>query len=143
MSDQMLAQNKLFEGEYSCVLVKDGNIIIASYDKGIIPLFSKLVEGEISLQNATIADKVIGKALALLCLFAGITSVYGYVISDCAKILLENNGVHVEHNKVVPYIMNKDWTDRCLMEKLVDDIENPKKAFKAILNFFQEKSIRL
>ena len=87
------------------------------------------------------ADKVVGKALALLSLFAGIKSVYGYVMSDCAKIILENNGADVEYNKIVSYIMNKDRTDKCLMEKLVGDIEDPKRAFDTILNFFQEKTI--
>ncbi len=141
MSDQKLAQNKLLERGYSCVLVKDGNIIMASYDKGIKPVFLKLVESKNSLQDASMADKVVGKALALLSLFAGIKSVYGYVMSDCAKIILENNGVDVEYNKIVLYIMNKDRTDKCLMEKLVSDIEDPKRAFDTILNFFQEKTI--
>ena len=47
MSDQILARNKLLEGKYSCVLVRDGNIIMTSYDKGIKPVFLKLVESKI------------------------------------------------------------------------------------------------
>ena len=138
MSDQMLARNKLFEEKYSCVLVRDGNIIMVSHDKGISPLFLKLVEDEVSLQNAAIADKVIGKALALLCLFAGITSVYGCIISNDAKIILESRGVYVEYGEIVSYIMNRDKTDKCLMEKLTDDIGDPQKAFDVISCFFRE-----
>lgn len=136
MSDQILAKNKLLEGGYSCVLVKDGNIIMTSRDKGVTPLFSKLTEDKPSLKDATIADKVVGKALALLCLFAGITSVYAYTMSECAEILLKNKGIYVEYNKIVPYIMNRDRTNRCLMEKLVDNMEDPQKAFDAISSFF-------
>lgn len=138
MSDQILARNKLFEGKYSCVLVKDGDIILASHGKGIAPLFSKLAEGEISFKDAAMADRIIGKALALLCLFAGITSVYGCIISDCAKNILEDGGIHTEYDKIVPYIMNIDRTDRCLMEKLVDNIEDPQRAFDVIASFFGE-----
>jgi len=138
MSDQILARNKLFEGKYSCVLVRNGDIIMASHDKGIAPLFSKLIEGEMSFKNAAIADRIIGKALALLCLFAEVTSIYGCIISNCAKIILEDSGVHIEYDKIVPYIMNRDRTDRCLMEKLVDNIEDPQKAFDAISIFFKK-----
>ena len=118
MSDQTLAQDKLLEGGYSCVLVRDGNIIMASYDKGIMPLFLKLIEDENSLRNASMADKIVGKALALLILFAGIKSVYGHIMSDCAGLILKNNGINVKYDKIVSYIMNKDGTDKCLMENL-------------------------
>ncbi len=124
MSDRILAQNKLTEGEYSCVLVKDGNIIMTSYDKGIKPLLTKLIEDEKFLENAVLADKVIGKAAALLSIFGGIKSVYAHVID-------------VEYNRIVPYIMNKDGTDKCLMEKLIDDIEDPAEAFTVFKNFFK------
>ncbi|MBU5677155.1 DUF1893 domain-containing protein [Alkaliphilus sp. MSJ-5] len=137
MSDRILAQNKLTEGEYSCVLVKDGNIIMTSYDKGIKPLLTKLIEDEKFLENAVLADKVIGKAAALLSIFGGIKSVYAHVISDCAKMILEKNGIDVEYNRIVPYIMNKDGTDKCLMEKLIDDIEDPAEAFTVFKNFFK------
>ena len=142
MSDQILARNKLFEGKYSCVLVRDGDIIMVSHDKGIAPLFSKLAEGGMSLKNAAIADRIIGKAMALLCLFAGITSVYGCIISNCAKNILEDSGIHTEYDKIVPYIMNRDRSDRCLMEKLVDNIEDPQKAFDVISSFFRKNSLK-
>ncbi len=142
MSDQILARNKLFEGKYSCVLVRDGDIIMVSHDKGIAPLFSKLAEGGMSLKNAAIADRIIGKTLALLCLFAGITSVYGCIISNCAKNILEDSGIHTEYDKIVPYIMNRDRSDRCLMEKLVDNIEDPQKAFDVISSFFRKNSLK-
>ena len=142
MLDQTLARKKLFKGKYSCVLVRDGKIIMASYDKGIRPIFSKLAENKKSLQNAVLADKVVGKALALLCLLAEIKSVYGYVISNNARFILESKGVDVEYNEIVPYIMNKDETDKCPMEKLVNNIEDPEKAFDAISDFFREKPIK-
>lgn len=142
MTDQILARNKLFEGRYSCVLVRDGDIIMVSRGKGIAPLFSKLAEGEIFFKNAAMADRIIGKALALLCLFAGITSVYGCIISDCAKNILEDSGIHTEYDEIVPYIMNRDRTDRCLMEKLVDNIEDPQKAFDVISSFFEKNPLK-
>lgn len=138
MSDWGLARDKLLSDGCSCVLVREGNIVMVSYGRGIKPVFSKLVEDKNSLQNTSMADKVVGKALALLSILAGIKSVYGYVMSDHAKIILENNNVDVEYNKIVPCIMNRDRTDRCIMEGLVDDVGNPEEAFNLILDFFDK-----
>lgn len=141
MTDQKLATSKLLKGEYSCVAVRDGNITMASYDRGIKPVFSKLMEDVNSLKDNSLADKVVGKALALLCVFAGVKSVYGYIISDCAKTILGDKGIDAEYDKIVPYIMNKDGADKCTMEKLVDNIDDPKEAFITIRDFFKNKSI--
>lgn len=137
MMDEILAKDKLAEGEYSCVLVRDEEIIMTSYDKGIKPLLHKLLEDESALQAAALADKVIGKAAALLTIYAGIKSVYAHVMSDCAKAILDKKGIKVEYNRIVPYIMNQDGTDKCLMEKLVDDIEDPEEALKIFKEFFK------
>lgn len=107
-----------------------------SYDKGIKPLLSKIIEDEIFLENTSLADKVIGKAIALLAIFGGVKSVYANVISDCAKTILEKYDVDVEYNRIVPYIMNEDGTDKCLIEKLVEDIEDPTEGLKVLKKFF-------
>jgi len=140
MADRILARDKLLEGGYSCVLVRNGDVVMTSYDKGIKPIFLKIAENKNLLKDASMADKVVGKALALLSLFAGIKSVYGYIMSDDAKNVLENNGTSVGYNKVVPYIMNKDKTDQCPVEKLVGGTEDPQKAFNMVSGFFGRDS---
>jgi len=35
--------------------------------------------------------------------------------------------------------MNQDGTDKCFMEKLVDDVEEPGKAFILFKEFFKDK----
>lgn len=138
MQDRKLAKNRLLKDKYSCVVIRDGKTIMASYGRGIQPLFSKIVEDRSSLVDSSMADKVVGKALALLSLFGQIKSVYGYVMSDCAKLILEDQGVEVEYDKIVPYIMNKDGTDKCIMEKLVDNIDSPEEAFEKIKDFLSK-----
>ncbi len=139
MSDVILAKHKLAEGEYSCVLVKDGNIIMTSYEKGIQSIFKKLMEDKNSLENTVLADKVIGKAAALLIIFGNIKVVYSHVMSDCAKKILDENNVEVEYNRIVPYIMNVDGTDKCPMEKLIENIDDPTEAFQVFSDFFKDK----
>ncbi|NMA03325.1 MAG: DUF1893 domain-containing protein [Clostridiales bacterium] len=138
MSDQILARDKLLKERYSCVLVKNGDVIMTSYGKGIKPIFSKIGENKNLLRNASMADKVVGKALALLSIFSEIRSVYGHIMSINAKIVLENNGINVEYNELVPYIINMDRTDQCPMERLVEGIEDPEEAYRMISNFLRK-----
>ncbi len=135
MSDQTLAKNKLVKEEYSYVLVKDNNVILTSNKKGIESLLNNLIEGKMILKGTTVADKVVGKAVALLLTYGGVKSVYGHVMSDCAKAILDKNNVEVEYNRIVPYIMNEDGTDKCHIEKLIEDVEEPIKAFSILKHF--------
>ena len=91
------------------------------------------------LENTVLADKVIGKAAALLIIFGNIKVVYANVMSDCAKKILEENNVEVEYNRIVPYIMNRDGTDKCPMEKLIENIDDPTEAFQTFSDFFKDK----
>lgn len=140
MSDQILAKNKLVKEEYSYVVVKDENVILTSNKKGIEPLLNNLIEDKMILKGTTVADKVIGKAVALLLTYGGVKSVYGHVISDCAKAILDKNNVEVEYNRIVPYIMNEDGTDKCSIEKLIEHTEEPIEAFSILKDFFTNDS---
>ncbi|ABR47426.1 Domain of unknown function DUF1893 [Alkaliphilus metalliredigens QYMF] len=135
MLDLTLAQNELAEGGYSYVLVKDEKVISTSCDKGIQPLMDILLDEEKQMQGSTLADKVIGKAAAFLCILGEVKQVYAQVIGDCAKDVLEHHGIEVEYNRIVPYIMNRDGTDKCPLEKLVDHVEDPREAYEAIRDF--------
>lgn len=139
MSDKILAANKLIEGQFSCVLVKDGDVIMTSKDRGIRPIIKMLMADQHSLKDMVLADKIIGKAAALLVVFGQIEYLYAHVISDCAKNILEKNNIEVNYNHIVPYIMNGDGTDKCMMEKMVEDIEDPFEAFTIFKDFFNDK----
>lgn len=139
MSDKILAANKLMEGQFSCVLVKDGEVLMTSKDRGIRPIIKMLMEDQNSLKDRVLADKIIGKAAALLVVFGQVEYLYAHVISDCAKNILEKNNIVVNYNHIVPYIMNEDGTDKCMMEKMVEDIEEPSEAFALFKDFFKDR----
>lgn len=78
------------------------------------------------MKNASAADKVVGKAAALMFIKGGIKELYADVISEHALSVLNKTDIIVAYNKCVPYIVNRDGTDMCPMEKCVletDDIE--------------------
>ena len=69
---------------------------------------------------------------ALLLLHAGVSAVYGEVLSQPAKELLEANGIAVEFGTLVPGIRNRADTGPCPMEQAVENITDPAQALPAL-----------
>lgn len=139
MTDFILARDLLINEDYSLVIYKDGRIILTSREKGLKPLMMAIAQYKEEIKGAILADKIIGKAGALLAIHGGISEVYAHTISDCAKDILNKNGIRLESNRVVPYIINREGTDKCPMEKLVENIEVPEEAYKAIIDFISRQ----
>ena len=83
------------------------------------------------LRNASLADKVAGKAVALLCVYARISAIYAETLSGKAKIVLEKNGIHTEWKELVDNILDLNRSDVCPFEKTAEKTSDPKDAFKA------------
>lgn len=107
----------LHQGEYSCVVSNGGDIRTFSR-RGVADLYNLLKEDNIFMKGAIIADKVIGKAAASLIALGGIKEVYADVVSSSALALLFDSGIKISYNKVVPYILNRDQSDWCPLEKI-------------------------
>lgn len=112
----------------ACILIK-GSEEKAAYESGIKPLMRFLKDDAHAMQGGAIADRVIGKAAAMLMLYGGAEAVYGRIISTPAREILEKNSVRVSFSKEVPYIINRDKTGRCPMESRCMNIDDPKEAY--------------
>lgn len=126
MTDLSYAKDLLFSGKYTIVLCKNG----ASYTdtrRGIAPMLGFLEQG-IDLAGFSVADRVVGKAAALLFVRAGISAVYAAVISEPALDVLNTNAIPCEWNKKVTYIINRTGDGPCPMEHAVRNIDDPKTA---------------
>lgn len=126
--------------EPSLVLVKDEEVI-TSFANGIKPLLTFLNEGY-DLNNYALADKIVGKAQALLCLKAGIKEVYAKVLSQKAQKIFEDNNVKYKYQTLTKEIINRQGNDICPMEKAVKDCDDPDIAFD-ILNDAIKKLYKL
>lgn len=125
----------LRQGDYSCVFC-DRDRVLTDRRRGIAPILERIEAGE-SLRGMAVADKIIGKAAALLLLCGGARSVYGEVMSEPAKALLEDAGVEVSCGTLVKAIRNRTDTDICPMEKAVAALKTPSEApavLRAALN---------
>ncbi|MDK2901292.1 hypothetical protein H0A61_02676 [Koleobacter methoxysyntrophicus] len=138
MSDLELAKRSLLcDSSLSVVLVKDGKILAKRTEKGIIPILSIIEDMKTKLDGASIADKVLGKAAAVLSYNAGIKHFFAKVISERALKYLEQKGAYVEKGKVVQYILNREQTDLCPIEKLTGDSEDPVELTRKIRAFLR------
>jgi len=125
-NDLQKAREILDNGHYTCVLCK-GDCVLTDDRRGIRPLL-ELVESGRSFVGFSAADKVVGKAAALLYLLLGVTDIYAGVISAPALEVLVAGGVVVTFGQLVDAIRNRTNTGFCPMETAVKEIDDPLQA---------------
>ena len=86
------------------------------------------------LSGATCADKVVGKAPALLYVLLGVKHVYARVTTRDAVRILNGAGIKFDFDNCEDAIMNDEKTDTCPMEKLVADTDDPGEALRLIFD---------
>lgn len=95
-----------------------------SKKRGVAPIVDKFDEDSEFFKGACVADKVIGKAAAMLLVKYGVKEIYAEVISDHAVNFLADKNVSLTYNVRVEYIINRTKTDMCPMEKTVLNISD-------------------
>lgn len=138
MNNLERAKDILEENKYTFVLMMDGQIIKTSHKKGIIPLMEMIRDNRDMMQGAVIADKVIGKAAALLAVAYKVKQIYAEILSQQAKEVLDQYSVFYQYEKYVDYIQNRSKSGQCPMEKLTKDTNDPKTAYPLILKYYLE-----
>ena len=88
----------LLKDNHSIVILKKDASIVTSDDRGVFPLINLLEEDQLQLQDSIIADKVIGKAAALLMIYGGVKEVYSPVISTPAIKVLYSHNVNIYYD---------------------------------------------
>ncbi len=81
------AKMRLSDGGFNLVLIS-GNRVFESKERGIRALLSLAKSGE-DWSGASAADKIVGKASAMLYSLLGVSEVYAEVMSLPAKAMLE------------------------------------------------------
>ena len=122
----MLCEN----AQVKCVLRK-GIVQYQSEKRGVAPMLGFLEQG-VDLRGFSAADRVVGKATAFLFVLAGVSSVYGEVMSEEACKVLSRYGVEFQAKETVPYIINRRGDGACPMETAVREIDDPKEAYLAV-----------
>ena len=126
------------EGKAECVVIRGGRMF-SERGRGVSPLLELHDHREAGfLRGATVVDKVIGRAAAMIAVAGGATRVHGEVMSEDGKALLESRGIAVTYGTLVPRILNADKSDLCPLEKSVEGIDDPEQALTALRKRIEE-----
>lgn len=120
--------NKLKQGNYA-IIASNG---YSSYDNGIRPVIDRINEDLSFFKDLIVADKIIGKASAMLLCLSGVKEVYCVVLSKAGESILKEYNVTYHYENLVDYIVNRKGDGMCPMEKTVENINDLNEAYEAL-----------
>lgn len=109
----------------SLQVMRDGEVIYESTGKWLYPLFEleeSLKDHPIDFKTATVRDKVVGKAAAMLMLRLGVVRVHGEVMSELAVKVFEDAVIPHSFDELVPRI-------DCKTEELLKNVYDLEEAY--------------
>lgn len=127
-----LALEAIRRGEINCAVFQQGAPTYESAKRGVAPLMELLDDGRDLLNGAEIADKLIGKAAAMLLALGNAKSVCALVMSESALDFLKAHQIDAEYETLIPMIINRQGTGPCPMEAAVEGLTDPAAGKAAI-----------
>ena len=130
MNDLETAKTQLIQNHLTLIFIKNNNILFKTKSHRIFGFLTAIQELDRKLENASVADKVVGRAVALLCAYARIKAIYAETLSMKAVDVLEKAGVTYEWKGIVDTILDTNKNDVCPFEKTAAQISSPKDAYE-------------
>jgi hypothetical protein len=131
-TDLNLAKNRLIQKDLSLVIVKDAKVLFETDSHGIGDLLKAINQIQNQMKGSSVADRIVGRAAALLFVFSGVQAVFAVTASDGGIEVLKKNSVFCEYESRVTSVLNLKRTDVCPFEKLVAKLSSPEKAYEAL-----------
>jgi len=118
----------------SLLIQSDKSTVFESNKNGIRPLLEAIdLLGRHRLRGTTVADKVIGRAAALLLAYIKPRVVYCGIISQRAEEILTKYGILFHAEQSVPEICQPGSDELCPFEKSVSNVEMPVQGYRNIV----------
>ena len=130
--DIEIAKSDVRKKDFTLSIVKDGKMILQSKTPGVSALVTAIERDRQSFRGASAADKVLGRAAAMLFVYSEVKCVFALLASQDALTTLEMFSVPFECEKTVAKILNRNQTSTCPFESLIQDVENPQDAFEKL-----------
>ena len=127
----------------SLMIYKYGELIFESSLKGIRPHLKAINELGETLEDTLVVDKILGRAAAFLVIYIMAAEAITAVLSTPGKRVLEKYGVKFSYREEVPHIKMENGVIYCPFERMVQGMEDPDEAYKAIIekmNSFKSSS---
>ncbi|MCF0203475.1 MAG: DUF1893 domain-containing protein [Bacteroidaceae bacterium] len=129
-----LARRMLDDNDCTLVVANHGEAR-KYHQRGVADLLSLLTDEPDFLTNASVADKIIGKAAAALMIEGGVGEVFTRVITRDAKAMLTHAGIALTYETETDIVQNRTKTGRCPLDTLCADLSNPHEMLLAIRGF--------
>ena len=124
---------ELEESGMNLLVFSGGKVVYSSDERGIMPLVDAIdVVGGEGLGDLITADRIVGKAAALLNVYLGAREVHAMLISAGAKGLLLERGIPFEFREETDAIKMRDGVIFCPFERMVLDVSDPVEAYTRI-----------
>lgn len=137
MKDIELAKYLMDKEKKSIVVVKDKRVIFSSEEKGIKPVYTALNTLKDELRGSSAADRVVGKAAAMIYEHAGVNELSTMLISESAINVLKKTTIIYEYEKAVPFIENRHRSGMCPVESLSQKTDNIDELLAEISSFLK------
>jgi hypothetical protein len=132
MRDLDIAKKRLNENGLTLSIVKNGEMVFETTLRGVSGFLEAVEKFRNKLEGASVADRIVGKAIALLCVYTKVKAIYAKILSKNAKEVLEGNTIYHEWKFLVENILCANKTELCPFEKIALKISNPKDAYEKL-----------
>jgi hypothetical protein len=117
----------------SLLIYKNGKRLYEAREGGVAPLMNAIEAlGTGGMEDSIVADKIVGRAAALLMIYSEVKEVNAKTISSKAIIVLGKHSMPYRYQKLVKEILNRDKTGICIFEQAVRETEDPSEALRKL-----------
>lgn len=134
MTDLDIAKSELYEENLTLAIVKNGEVLYETKSNRISGFLNAIENLGSKLEGASLADRVAGKAIALLCVYVKIKEVYATVLSRKAQAVLKQYKINCHWQELVENVLDQNKIGICPFEKAAANISSPQEAYKAFRN---------
>ncbi len=132
-TDLDLARALLIAEKDATLVAVRGDEIHVCRERGVKPLLRMIKEGH-SLRGFAVADKVVGKAPALLYAVLGPDAVFSPVMSWTGRAVLLASGIATSYDTLVRHIQNRAKNGQCPMDSSVTNVWEPYEAVGVLMD---------
>ncbi len=129
--DRLREARMALTGAVRCAVYTDSGLC-TSNERGIRPMILWLEEDPEFLRGASVADKIVGRAAAMIMVHAGVKEVFASVISNGALEVLSDANIPCIYSMTTIAISNRRGDGICPMERTVAPIRDAETAYKTL-----------
>jgi hypothetical protein len=134
MSDLDKAKDELHGKNLTLVIVKDGLVLFETSSHRVSGFLDAIEVLGHEVEGAFVADRVVGKAVAMLCVYIKAKGVYAVVMSRQASEVLIKHQILYESDQIVDSILDLNKLKICHFEKRVETVSEPEEAYVVLKN---------